>query len=584
MEWLNYLLKVSACLTLFFAFYLLVLRKLTFFKANRFYLLLALIGSFIIPNLQFTVEREVEQVPILAQSMPLEQVQQLATSNNNAPLVAIANIPVEENINWLSLLPWLYLVIVFTLIAIACWRIWKLVKHTHQGAKPINGLKLVTKTDGFTNCSFFNYVFIDDKNLTSAELEILLKHERIHAKQFHSLDKMIMVLAKAVLWFNPIIYLYDKALEQNHEYEADNATSMDCGTNPYAQLLLQLAVSNNKIALVHNFVKSPIKERIKMLFKDKSKNMKKLMYLLALPLGLMLLWGFTVRIVDVMPMNNSVQENAFTLVIDPSHGGNDKGMSVNGITEKAITLEMAKKIKALAEAEGISVTLTRLGDENPSIAERTKTPGVIFLSLHLNGTPSTTKNGIEFITSGKYGKDLKLAKANTLTYHLYKNLKDLTGIKVNNKPQQQSIPVLDQTNMPGIVLEMGNLNNKSDFKFITNAQQQDELARLIVKGIKIYKERVSVMAKMTPELQQKSEEFLAKYRAWTVSAERASLQKEAKKIKNQTITGKIQSLHYFQRGGIPTLDGFILNANHKYYRVYLTQELLDTTPLNRVMK
>ena len=176
------------------------------------------------------------------------------------------------------------------------WRLFQLLKHTKAPVKEINGLKLVAKRNGFTNCSFFNYVFIDENSLTETELAVLLSHEEVHAKQYHSIDKLILMLAKAVLWFNPIIYLYDKALEQTHEYEADEATSRNVGTESYATLLLKLAVSKNSNPLIHNFVKSPIKQRIKMLFNSKSKNMKKLAYLLALPIGLGLVWGFTVKI------------------------------------------------------------------------------------------------------------------------------------------------------------------------------------------------------------------------------------------------------------------------------------------------
>lgn len=83
-------------------------------------------------------------------------------------------------------------------------------------------------------------------------------------------------MAKAIMWFNPVIYLWDKALEQTHEYEADEATANQFGSKDYASLLLKLAVSESQTALVHNFVKSPIKERIKMLFNTKSKKMKKI--------------------------------------------------------------------------------------------------------------------------------------------------------------------------------------------------------------------------------------------------------------------------------------------------------------------
>jgi|GEM_PF-592646 len=298
MELFNYLLKVTACTALFYAFYLLVLRKLTFFKTNRFYLLATLLLSFVIPSLSFTVEREVAEVPIAY--VPTETF--LEPTLVEQPIISEA-VPlapkIEENFDWYSLLPTLYFAIVACLLCVAFWRLLQLFRHTKKNFDEINGLKIVTKSSGFTNCSFFNYVFIDNENISDAELQVLLKHEAVHAKQFHSADKMLLMLAKAILWFNPIIYLYDKALEQAHEYEADEATSKSFGTEQYASLLLKLAIAKSEMPLVHNFVKSPIKARIKMLFNSKSKNMKKLMYLLALPVGLGLLWGFTVKVVEV---------------------------------------------------------------------------------------------------------------------------------------------------------------------------------------------------------------------------------------------------------------------------------------------
>ncbi|WP_316737715.1 LptA/OstA family protein [Pedobacter aquatilis] len=91
--------------------------------------------------------------------------------------------------------------------------------------------------------------------------------------------------------------MFDKALEQTHEYEADAAASQSFGNSAYANLLLRLAVLKNEMPLMHNFVKSPIKERIKMLFNSKSKDMKKLIYLLAVPIVFCLVWVFSIQIV-----------------------------------------------------------------------------------------------------------------------------------------------------------------------------------------------------------------------------------------------------------------------------------------------
>ncbi|RZJ68579.1 MAG: hypothetical protein EOO47_24630, partial [Flavobacterium sp.] len=142
MELLNYLLKVSACTVLFYAFYLLVLSRLTFFKINRFYLLATLLLSFIIPSLSFTVEREVAVTPAAYTETVVEQyvVEQ--------PLIPepIAFTPVaEQSLDWYSLLPMLYLAVVACLLIVAIWRLFQLFKHTKSGGEEINGLKIVPK-------------------------------------------------------------------------------------------------------------------------------------------------------------------------------------------------------------------------------------------------------------------------------------------------------------------------------------------------------------------------------------------------------------------------------------------------------
>lgn len=298
MEWLTYLLKVTACTVLFFGFYLLVLRKLTFFKINRFYLLATLLLSFIIPALQFEVKREITVVETEA-PVNIPEIEPLAQAPVQLiqPIVVKYQPEVMPKIDWMAVMYYVYGTTASLLLLVCLWRLFSLLKHTNRYTKNGDGLKLITKTEGFTNCSFFNYVFINDEDLSTADLSILLKHEQVHARQYHSIDKIVLMVFKAVLWFNPVVYLYDKALEQIHEYEADEITSTDFGNQEYAKLLLKLAISKSDVPLIHNFVKSPIKDRIKMLFHSKSNNMKKLIYLLALPVAVGLFWLFAVQVV-----------------------------------------------------------------------------------------------------------------------------------------------------------------------------------------------------------------------------------------------------------------------------------------------
>jgi len=260
----------------------------------------------VIPTLHFTVEREIEQVPIADEQIiaPVSEIKEIEALQNFTPVVN--QMEKAEKTDWLALLPFAYTLVTAIILFIGIKKLAVLLQHTKQKTTAVNGLKLLNKTDGFTNCSFFNYVFIDEKSLSAKEIEVLLQHEKVHAEQYHSVDKIFLMLVKAVLWFNPVVYLWDRALEQNHEFEADQITSEAFGNHSYAGLLLKLAVGESQNTLIHNFVKSPVKERIKMLFNSKSKNMKKLAYLLVTPLVLGLIWGFTVEVVEVFPSSNLV--------------------------------------------------------------------------------------------------------------------------------------------------------------------------------------------------------------------------------------------------------------------------------------
>ena len=297
MEWLKYLLEVSACTTLFFGFYFLVLRRLTFFRFNRFYLLGTLLMSFIIPALQFNLQRElaVKQAEVLPYHPELKFNN--ATSLQRSQPLRVEYNEINAPINWFGWLPYVYGAIGLLILFSHLLKLFMLLKYTTNYVKNEAGLKLVSKKTGFTNCSFFNYVFIDHDSLSETELEVLITHEQVHARQFHAVDKLLLVMVKSLLWFNPIVYFYDWALEQVNEYEADEMTSANVGNHAYANLLLKLAITKNEMPLVLNFVKSPIKDRIKMLFNSKSKRMKKLVYLLALPVVFGLVWLLSVEVV-----------------------------------------------------------------------------------------------------------------------------------------------------------------------------------------------------------------------------------------------------------------------------------------------
>lgn len=300
MEWLIYLVKVSVCLALFYAFYHFYLKRLTFFSINRIYLLSTLIVSFVIPALQLEVQRSADQ--------PVEMKEHIAvhtstfTDLQNPGAVGKLSYPKQTQerssaIAWTQIFSVVYWLVAVLLLIIFLFQIAQVLKHTRQVNQRLGRIRVVFKPEGFTNCSFLNYVFVNQHELSEEEMAIILKHEQVHVLRYHSVDKLLMSACKVLLWFNPIVYLYDKALGQVHEYEADKETSLTIGNVPYAGVLLAAAVKKGQPSLAHSFVQNPVKERIKMLFTNQSTNMKKLTYLAVLPMGLALTWTFAVQVV-----------------------------------------------------------------------------------------------------------------------------------------------------------------------------------------------------------------------------------------------------------------------------------------------
>ncbi len=102
------------------------------------------------------------------------------------------------------------------------------------------------------------------------------------------------------------------------------------------------------------------------------------------------------------------------MVLDPGHGGTDSG-AVNtkyNLTEKAQTLDVALKLKALLESEGYTVCMTRTGDETLSNNDRytyaNTTGAPVLVSIHMNGS-SNSSHDYTTTLFGKWRKDKELA-------------------------------------------------------------------------------------------------------------------------------------------------------------------------------
>ncbi|MFD0765008.1 M56 family metallopeptidase [Mucilaginibacter lutimaris] len=281
MKTITYLLQVSACTGIFYGFYFLLLRRLTFFTLNRWYLLATLLLSFIIPAINISIDT-VRPPTIIQPVMYLNQIQVIDEPVKDMPEVTTQPV-VEKAYDWVTPVKVVYMMMMaisvlhlaFTLLVFYC-------RSRAGRLMQIGNVKVLRGNGKQGNSSFLNVIFVNDDGLEPDEIKQIIAHEMLHVQLLHSADRIIARLVQIVLWFNPFTYCYIRSIEENHEFEVDRIIACNANKSIYAQLLFKLSISGQSY-LMHSFSKVPLKSRIAMLFNKPTSNMKKIIYALVLP-------------------------------------------------------------------------------------------------------------------------------------------------------------------------------------------------------------------------------------------------------------------------------------------------------------
>lgn len=198
-----------------------------------------------------------------------------------------------------------------------------------------------------------------------------------------------------------------------------------------------------------------------------------------------------------------------TVVLDPGHGGDDKGTSSpRNIYEKLITLDVAKRVQDKLEARGVKVELTRESDRNLDLDARSRKAAALkadlFVSIHAN---SAGKNrdvrGVEtFVLSlpGRYssnsygsgappsgisnGNRYDIANM-ALSFRIHQNLIKATG-QEDRGVKRSRFQVLRDAPCPATLVEMAFLSNPKDEAMALDPAGRDRIARGIADGILAY--------------------------------------------------------------------------------------------------
>ena len=298
---LLYLLESTFCLLLFYIFYIAILKQETCFQYNRFYLLLTPVLSLVIPLVEISFLPTPKPLTVFVSEKLPQVVNPVSTikSLETIPVTAVTPTPELPTIytetppvNWETGLVWLYGAITGLLLLRLLGQVYRLqvFKKQTQGAKfywqeipvhPTNGLQA---TFSFGNCIFFD----NSQPLSEMETERILLHEAVHVRQKHSWDILYLEVLKRIFWFNPLFYLYQKALTSTHEFLADAAVLRITEPEMYASLLAKQVFYKAGFSFGTYFNKSLTLKRLQMI-KQGYRRPNTLKQLLALPVFVLLI-------------------------------------------------------------------------------------------------------------------------------------------------------------------------------------------------------------------------------------------------------------------------------------------------------
>jgi beta-lactamase regulating signal transducer with metallopeptidase domain len=112
----------------------------------------------------------------------------------------------------------------------------------------------------------------------------IIAHEKVHIREYHWCDLIMIELLTVIFWFNPFIWFYEHSMRQNHEYLADKGViSMGYSEDQYRALLINQSIGMQVIGLTNSLNFALNKNRFKMMTKKKTSGLRSLKFLLALP-------------------------------------------------------------------------------------------------------------------------------------------------------------------------------------------------------------------------------------------------------------------------------------------------------------
>ena len=285
---LFYLLKSGCCLVIFYIFFNLMMSRSTNFLFNRINMLVGLSGCTLLPLIELTTTEETFlHTPLYAIHEILQSTEQVMSNPEepgNEILLSEKNTEISS-LNWIPVtLGTIYgagTLLTFVWLSVSTCRLAQLIRMSEK--KRYGNYILVIPRQPIASFSWGRYIVVSASDYSRQSEEVLL-HEMMHLRNHHTLDLLFMQIFLLVHWFNPVIWLLKRELQEIHEFEADNGvinTGVDA--TKYQLLLVKKAVGTRLYSMANGFNHSKLKKRITMMLKERTNRWARLKLLLAVP-------------------------------------------------------------------------------------------------------------------------------------------------------------------------------------------------------------------------------------------------------------------------------------------------------------
>lgn len=343
--------------------------------------------------------------------------------------------------------------------------------------------------------SFFQSIFwTSNISVESPAGRYILFHEIAHVRMKHAWDLFFLELSTVLAWFNPVLFLIKKELAAIHEFQADQAVVQQDNVHAYAATILEVSLDNKLMKLTHSFFTHPLKRRIMMLTQT-GKSSSLGARLMGIGVCITLFFSLTSLSIEKQPeIRHSSAGNPVRIVVDAGHGGIDAGaFGADGTAEKNLSLAIVKKMETLSGEYGVQLILTRSGDELPgsgqSISEAllkrseisNQSGAKLLVSVHINAGKEAS-NGITVLVPGKEKVSGVIKGSATAGNFMVAALKEVYATRPALLQPKQNVWILNNSEIPALLLECGNLSNSEDLVFLKDADNQEKLARKILEA------------------------------------------------------------------------------------------------------